>query len=200
MNTGAVPNVQSIMRLSLAASLALVGGAAFGQRMDSGHMRSGAPEISRADRTFVRKAAQGGLAEVELGNLAVNRGSSAYVKQFGQRMVDDHSRVNDQLKELAGNKGITLPADIGAENRAVKARLSRLHGAAFDAAYIRDMREDHRKDIMEFRMESNGGRDRDIRAFARKSLPTLQEHYRMASAMSRRRELRAHRAAMSDKM
>jgi len=200
MNTGTVANVQSMMRTSLAATLLLAGCAAFGQRGDSDHMRSGAPAISRADRTFVRKAAQGGLAEVELGNLAVNRGSSAYVKQFGQRMVDDHSRVNDQLKELAGNKGITLPADIGAENRAVKARLSRLHGAAFDAAYIRDMKEDHRKDIMEFRMESNGGRDRDIRAFARKSLPTLQEHYRMASAMSRRRELRAHGAMLHNNM
>jgi len=200
MSSGTVTNVQTIMRMSLAATLAIVGCAAYAQREDSDHLRSGAPAISRADRTFVRKAAQGGLAEVELGRLAVDRGSSEYVRQFGQRMVDDHSRVNDRLKELAGNKGITLPSDIGEENRAVKTRLSRLHGAAFDAAYIRDMREDHRKDITEFRMESNGGRDRDIRAFARRSLPTLQEHYRMVSAMSRRREMRAHRAVLHDKM
>jgi len=200
MNTGTVANVQSMMRTSLIATLLLAGCAAFGQRGDSDHMRSGVPEISRADRTFVRKAAQGGMAEVQLGNLAVNRGSSAYVKQFGQRMVDDHSRANDQLKELAGKKGLTLPSDIGAENRAVVARLSRLHGAAFDSAYIRDMKADHQQDIIEFRMESNGGRDRDIRAFARKSLPTLQEHYRMASAMSRRRELRAHRRMESGRM
>jgi putative membrane protein len=184
--------------MSLATMFAIIGCAAFAQRGDS--MRSEAPAISRADRTFVRKAAQGGMAEVRLGELAANRGSSAYVREFGQRMVDDHSRTNDQLKEIASNKGISLPTDMGEEHRAVLARLSRLHGAAFDAAYIRSMKADHQHDIMEFRMEANGGRDRDIRAFARRSLPTLQEHYRMVSAMSRRREMRAHRTMQSGKM
>jgi putative membrane protein len=152
---------------------------------------------SRADTRFVVKAAQGGMAEVRLGALAVRRGTREAVKRFGQKMIDDHSKANDELKEVARGKGITLPTFLSAHDRATVARLSRLHGAAFDSAYVRDMIDDHRKDIGEFRTEANLGRDADIRAFAKNTLPTLREHYRMVTAISLRGgSMRAHRTRM----
>jgi len=143
--------------------------------------------LSRSDIRFMREAAQGGMAEVRLGQLAVRRASSERVRRFGQRMIDDHSKANDELRDLAARKGVTLPATFGAAHRAMYDRLARLHGAAFDAAYIRNMRMDHQEDVSAFRTESNAGRDPDVRQFASKTLPIIREHYRMVSDMASRR-------------
>ena len=132
------------------------------------------------DQGFVMKAAQGGLAEVELGNLAKQKASSDDVKQFGQRMADDHSKANDELKQVAASKGITLPTDPGPKHKAEMDRLSQLSGAEFDRAYMRHMVKDHKKDVSEFRKESEKGKDPDVKAFASKTLPTLEEHLKMA--------------------
>lgn len=139
---------------------------------------------SRSDIRFMREAAQGGMAEVRLGELATRRGASERVRGFGQHMIDDHSKANDNLREIAIRKGVTLPPDIGAEHRAVLARLSRLHGVAFDAAYIRDMKLDHQQDIAAFRAEAASGRDEAIRRFAERTLPTLRDHYSMVKDIS----------------
>jgi putative membrane protein len=135
---------------------------------------------SSGDRDFATKAAQGGMAEVELGKLATQRAGNDKVKQFGQRMVDDHSKANNELKTVAGNKGVALPKKIDEEAAATKKRLSALKGADFDRAYMEDMVKDHQKDVAEFQMEANSGSDPDIKAFASKTLPTLQEHLKMA--------------------
>ena len=132
------------------------------------------------DTTFVTKAAQGGLAEVELGKLAQQKGTSAEVKTFGQRMVDDHSKANDELKSIAQQKNITLPTTIDPKDKALQARLEKLSGPAFDRAYMQAMVTDHKKDVSEFRTESQSGRDSDIKAFAAKTLPTLEDHLRLA--------------------
>jgi len=132
------------------------------------------------DNTFVTKAAEGGLAEVELGKLATEKASSDQVKQFGQRMVDDHSKANDELKTLAQQKNITLPTSISAKDKAERDRLMKLSGAAFDRAYMSAMLSDHKKDVSEFRVESTSGKDADIKAFAAKTLPTLEEHLKLA--------------------
>jgi len=132
------------------------------------------------DNTFVTKAAEGGLAEVELGKLATEKASSDQVKQFGQRMVDDHSKANDELKTLAQQKNITLPTSISAKDKAERDRLAKLSGAAFDRAYMSAMLSDHKKDVSEFRVESTSGKDADIKAFAAKTLPTLEEHLKLA--------------------
>ncbi len=95
--------------------------------------------LSAADHRFINEAAQGGLAEVELGQLAVQKATSDDVKKFGQRMVDDHSKANDKLKELAASKGINLPQAPNAKQEAAKDRLSKLSGDQFDKAYMRDM-------------------------------------------------------------
>jgi len=136
--------------------------------------------LSAADKKFVREAAEGGMAEVELGQLAVQKASSDDVKKFGQRMVDDHSKANDKLKELASGKGINLPSSPNAKQEATKDRLSKLSGDEFDKAYMRDMLQDHKQDVAAFRMESKTGRDADVKSFAAQTLPTIQDHLKEA--------------------
>ena len=132
------------------------------------------------DQSFATKAAQGGMAEVELGRLATERATNNEVKQFGQRMIDDHTKANDQLKSLASSKGMNLPTSLNAKDEATKNHLSTLSGPAFDRAYMEDMVSDHRTDISEFEHEANHGSDPQIKNFAETTLPTLREHIKLA--------------------
>jgi putative membrane protein len=163
------------------------GGATSGATQSGTRSQAGAAadaSKSNPDRQFVMDAAQGGMAEVELGQLATQKASSDAVKQFGQRMVTDHGKANDELKTLAQSKSITLPTDIGAKHKATKDKLEKLSGAAFDRAYMQEMVSDHRKDVSDFRKESQSGKDPDVKAWAAKTLPTLEEHLKMAQAAS----------------
>jgi putative membrane protein len=145
--------------------------------------RQGAPKAeaakAAADQRFMVEAAQGGMAEVELGKLAADKASNPDVKKFGERMVDDHGKANDELKTLAQNKNITLPTAIDARHKAVIDRLSKLSGDQFDRAYVQDMLRDHQKDVAAFRTESKSGKDADVKAWAGKTLPTLEEHLKL---------------------
>jgi len=143
-----------------------------------------AQQVGSADTTFAQKAAQGGMAEVKLGQLAVQNGSSDQVKQFGQRMVDDHSKANDELMGLASQENLMLPTSLNAKDQALVDRLQNMKGAAFDKAYMRDMVRDHQQDIADFQKEASGGSDAGLKSFATKTLPTLQEHLRMAKEAS----------------
>ena len=128
-------------------------------------------------------AAIGGLMEVELGQLAAQKGTSEAVKQFGQRMVDDHGKANTELTSLAASKGITLPTSIDDKHRQDVTKLSAMSGAEFDRAYSKMMLKDHEKDVSEFEKQSTKGTDPDVKAFASKTLPTLQEHLTMVRAL-----------------
>lgn len=139
-----------------------------------------ANRLANPDSTFAMKAAQGGMAEVRLGQLATQNASNPDVKTFGQRMIDDHTKANDRLKAIAEQKGLTLPANIDAKDQATYDRLSKLRGAEFDRAYTSDMVKDHREDIAEFEKEANAGNDPDIKGFAAETLPTLREHLKLA--------------------
>jgi len=141
--------------------------------------------MASADHQFIMEAAQGGLAEVELGQMASSKAQSAEVKQFAQRMVTDHGKANEELKSLAQSKNMTLPTDVGAKHKATKERLEKLSGAQFDRAYMQDMLSDHQKDVNDFRKESQSGKDPEVKAWAAKTLPTLQEHLQMAQSASR---------------
>ena len=143
-----------------------------------------AGKLSATDTKFVHEAAVGGLAEVALGKLAAQKASSPDVKQFGQRMVDDHSKANDELKTYASQKGVTLPADLDQAHKATEARLSKLSGEAFDKAYMADMVKDHDKDVAAFKHASTAASDADLKAWASKTLPTLQEHQTMAKSIN----------------
>jgi putative membrane protein len=147
--------------------------------------QSGAAKGASPDSTFVTKAAKGGMAEVELGKLAAEKGTSDQVKQFGQRMVTDHSKANDELKAVAQSKSLTLPTALDPKDKALHDRLAKMSGAAFDRAYMQAMLADHQKDVREFRMEANSGQDPDVKAFAAKTLPTLEEHLKMARDANR---------------
>ena len=129
-----------------------------------------------ADATFVKKAADGGMAEVALAKLAQEKASSADVKSFAAKLEKDHSHANDELKEVASKKNITLPASPSKNHQALHDKLSKLSGAEFDKAYVAAMLEDHQKDVREFSRVASGNGDADVKAFAAKTLPTLKDH------------------------
>jgi putative membrane protein len=136
-----------------------------------------------ADDTFAMHAASGGMAEVKLGQLAQKNASSEAVKSFGKRMVDDHSKANDQLKAVAASNNITLPTTMNTSDRATYNRLAKLTGAEFDKAYMNDMVMDHEKDISEFKREANAGKKEEIKSFAAQTLPTLESHLKEAKSV-----------------
>jgi putative membrane protein len=140
-------------------------------------------------------AAQGGMAEVELGQLAQQNGQSQEVKDFGKKMVEDHSKANDQLKQLASQKGVSLPTDLDAKDKATKARLEKLKGPQFDQAYMKDMVTDHKKDVAEFEKESKSAKDPDVKSWAGQTLPTLQSHLKMAEEYSANGQKEAGKSA-----
>lgn len=158
--------MKTILGISAAALLALAGSAAAAGKS--------------SDSDFVMKAAQGGMEEVELGQMAATQAASADVKQFGQRMASDHSKANDELKMAAQKSGATVPTELSKKQQADKAKLAKLNGAAFDKAYMTMMVSDHKEDIAEFEKEAKSGTDPDIKAFASKTLPTLKEHLELA--------------------
>ena len=172
--------------LTAAAFAFAMSGAAWAQQPPAaGHpaqsqQKSMAKSSGSADHAFIMDAAHGGLAEVELGKLASEKASSDQVKQFGKRMVDDHSKANDELKSIAQSKNITLPSDLDTKDKALLDHLQKLSGAQFDHAYMQAMLKDHKTDVSEFRKEANAGKDPDVKAFAAKTLPTLESHLQLA--------------------
>ena len=106
-------------------------------------------------------------------------------------MVDDHTKANDQLKQIAGNKGVTLPTDLDSKDQALKDRLSKLDGEKFDQAYMKNMVRDHTKDVSEFRKESTSGKDSDLKSFASQTLPTLEDHLKEAKNIAPKQDKQA---------
>lgn len=135
--------------------------------------------------TFMKHAAQGGLAEVELAQLAKEKASNAEVKAYAERLERDHSKANDELKSLASSKHVTLPDASKTYAANLKGRLSKLSGAEFDRAYIAAMVEDHQKDVRAFEREATAGADAEVKAFASKTLPTLKEHLQQAQQLAK---------------
>jgi putative membrane protein len=138
--------------------------------------------LAGEDRTFVMKAAQDGMAEVELGRAAQQQASSDAVKQFGQRMVTDHGKANEELKSIVANKGVSLPSALDKEHAAHGEKLKRLKGPEFDREYMKHMVDDHKKAVALFEKTSKSAKDSDVKGFASKTLPTLQEHLKMAQS------------------
>ncbi len=144
---------------------------------------AGNSKLASKDMKFINEAAAGGQMEVALGKLAADKATSDDVKKFGQQMVDDHTKANDELMALAKSKGVDLSkANDRASKKTDKSRekLSKMSGADFDKAYMDDMVMDHEKDVKEFEDASKNAEDSDLKAFASKTLPTLQEHLKMA--------------------
>ena len=149
----------------------------------TGSTGGSASTLSDGDKDFATKAAQGNIAEISGGATAAQKGTSPEVKAFGNRMVNDHGKALDELKQLAQNKGIALPTDVNADQKAQADKLSKASGKDFDKQYAAAMVEDHEKDAKEFEKASKSAQDPDLKAWAAKTLPVIQDHLKMAKDM-----------------
>jgi putative membrane protein len=136
------------------------------------------------DATFYKHAAEGGMAEVELGNLAQAKAHNQSVKDFGAMMVKDHSAANDKLKSVAASKGVDLPTSPSVAQMATKTKLKVLSGDTFDKSYVKGMIKDHEEDIAEFKKEAASGQDPSAKAFAKATLPTLEKHLKRIQSVA----------------
>jgi putative membrane protein len=136
--------------------------------------------LSKSDQDFAMKAAAGGQMEVDLGQIASSKATSNDVKDFANRMVTDHGKAGDELKSLASQKGLTLPATPSAEETKTSNDLGKKTGAAFDKAYMSDMVKDHEKDAKEFEKASKSVKDPDLKNWATQTLTVVQDHLKMA--------------------
>ena len=150
---------------------------------------------SASDKKFVRSALEGGNAEVQLGQLAAQKGNSEDVKQFGQKMVDDHTKLGDQMKEVAQKEGISAPSGVPAKDKALEAKLKSLSGDAFDKAYIQAMVKDHRHDLSEFKKEADSGNDTNIKDAASQGAQVISEHLKMAEQIAKAHNLQTNMVA-----
>jgi putative membrane protein len=139
-----------------------------------------AQQLSAQDRTFMEDAAKGGMHEVQMGHLGIERGQSQAVKGFSQRLINDHNMANQELAALAKQKGVLLPGD----DAKMVAPITTKSGADFDKEFGRVMIEDHQKDISAFEKEASFGNDPDVKNWASKTLPTLRAHLAEAQALA----------------
>jgi putative membrane protein len=146
---------------------------------------AGQRQKAMTDQTFVQKAVVGGLAEVQLGKMAAEHAASPEVKQFGQRMVEDHGKANWELMALVERKGISVPTTLHQKHQQEADRLATLQGKAFDRAYIQQMVKDHEADVKLFRTQAQQGKDPELKRFAANTLSTLEAHLNMARSLAK---------------
>ena len=144
-----------------------------------------ATTVSTADQGFILAAAQGCMTEVKLGELAAQKGTRDDVKAFGQMMVKDHTAINDDLKALAAQKGVTLLDSLDAKHQEMVDKMAALTGSEFDDAYIAAMIKAHKQDAKAFKAESAATTDADIKSFLDKSIPIVDAHLQHITAMKK---------------
>jgi putative membrane protein len=160
------------------------------QQTSTGAMQDSAPnsgDVGQAmkDKMFLRKAAQGGLAEVKLGQLAIQKGSSEDVKSFGQKMVDDHTKLNSDMAPIADSMGVRIPKDLSKDDQAEYDKLSALSGNDFDMEYLSFMVKDHHKDLRDFRQEAASTTDPTLQAAVADGTKVIHEHTVMVDKLAR---------------
>ena len=136
------------------------------------------------DSSFIKNAAEGGMSEVQLGQLAQQKGASSAVKDFGAMMVSDHTAANNKLKAVAAAKQVSLPDSPSLMQEATKKKLDMMSGDSFDKSYVKGMIDDHKDDIKEFQKEASEGKDPAVKAFAVATLPTLKMHLKKIEAIA----------------
>jgi putative membrane protein len=132
--------------------------------------------VDQEDLLFATKAAEGNLAEIEMGNLAIKNGKSKRVKNFGLMMIKDHDKANTKLMAMATAKKLVLPTKPDSAQQQMMMQLAKKTGSDFDKAYVSMMIDDHKNDVSEFTAASTKIQDPDIKAYAKKTLPVLQKH------------------------
>jgi putative membrane protein len=172
--------------VSTAVAALLAAAPAMAQSTNSGNMNPGStakPGTAAAtggDARFIAEAARGNEAEIELGQLAQQKAQSPEVKSLAQRLVTDHTRANQQLKQLAQKEGMSVPTGLDKDQKDLRARLEKLNGAAFDRAFVDAQVKDHQKDVKFYQDEGSRLQDPQLKSFAQQTLPVLQEHLQMA--------------------
>jgi putative membrane protein len=144
---------------------------------------AGTTTLSAVDQAFVQKAAQGGIAEVQLAQTAQQKTQSEQVKQFAQKMIDDHTPNNEQLVKLATTLGVTPPTEPDAMQQKMALRLETMSGSKFDRAYIHGQIQAHETMLKLFRNEAAHGQDPQLKSFAEQTVPVIQEHLSMAQQL-----------------
>ena len=139
------------------------------------------------DKMFLHKAAEGGMAEIQLGQLAAQKGGSDVVKQFGQKMVEDHTRLNDQLKPIAASLGVAEPKQLSKTDQAEYDKLNSVSGDAFDNEYITTMVKDHRKDLHEFRNEQSATTNPDLKMAVAQAEQVISQHLSMIESIAQQK-------------
>ena len=145
----------------------------------------GPNQPSPMDRMFVSKAMQGSIAEVQLAQLTLQKSSNDQVKQFAQRMIDDHTKLNEQMKPVAQQLGVTPPDQVSKNDRKTMAKLQALSGSAYDQAYIKDMVKDHKQDLSQFQMEASSGQDQTAKDAANQGSKVIAQHLQMAQQLAK---------------
>lgn len=149
----------------------------------NGMAAAGQPSMS--DKMFVRKAMEGGMAEVQLGQLTLQKSNNDQVKQFAQRMIDDHTKLNDQMKPVAQQLGVSAPNQVSKKDRNTMAKLQALSGSAYDHAYIRDMVKDHKQDLSDFQNEASSGQDPMVKDAATQGSQVISQHLQMIQQIAK---------------
>jgi len=139
-------------------------------------------KLSSDETNFIKDAAQGGLMEVQLGQLAQEKTGNEKVKEFGKRMEQDHSKANEELKKIASDKDVQLSNELDKKHKGKVDKLTKLSGADFDKQYMDAMVSDDKEDIKKFQRVADKGKDAELKQFARQTLPTLKEHLQLAES------------------
>ncbi len=170
-----------VLGLISMAALMLTGMTSSAAAQTNMGMNSGMGMMSSMDQKFMMMAAKGGMCEIEMARLALQKSSNESVKQFAQKMIDDHTMAGDQLKQLASMKGVTLPMEADAKQMAMMTKMQGMSGMAFDMMYIKMAGvKDHQDMEKLFMKESMNGKDMDAKAWAAKTLPVVRMHLQMA--------------------
>lgn len=162
-------------------------GQAPGQNIPDSQMNAmqQAGQPSAMDRMFIGKAMQGSMAEVQLGQLTLEKSNNDQVKQFAQRMIDDHTKLNEQMKPVAQQVGVAVPNQVSKKDKQTMAKLQALSGQAYDQAYIKDMVKDHKQDLSEFQTEAASGQDQTVKDAAAQGSKIIAQHLQMAQQMAK---------------
>ncbi len=140
-------------------------------------------KFATADQ-FIMETARGNMAEIQLGQLAEQHAASDEVKKYARRMVDDHTKANEELRDIANKKNVTWPGDLSGKQKAEYDRLSKLSGANFDRAYINYTALDHKGAVAMFEKQADQGTDDDVKEYAQRLLLVLREHLQIAHQIS----------------
>ncbi len=150
-----------------------------------GTVAASSGQLSSHDTTFVNQAAEHGQAEVRLGQLFVQNAQNQSLKDYGQRLIDDHNRLNQQLTQLATQKGVTVPTAVDMHRQRELDHLASLSGKDFDEKALKDSIRDHERDIRTFQDAAQNSQDPDVKAFAQQALPILQDHLNQARQLEK---------------